>query len=101
MVKKMEEIGKQIIVRCGGLPLAITVLGGFLAMISTWNEWQRVYENIKSYVSNGVSSNGSKNMLIAYVAIVRDDTSKKKQKHSMHAFLKFKVFQLNKNYNRN
>ncbi|KAG7657022.1 NB-ARC [Arabidopsis suecica] len=67
LVKKMEEIGKQIVVRCGGLPLAITVLGGLLAMISTWNEWQRVCENIKSYVSNGGSSNGSKNMLVADV----------------------------------
>ncbi|KAG7656558.1 P-loop containing nucleoside triphosphate hydrolase [Arabidopsis suecica] len=47
-----------LIVRCGGLPLAITVLGGLLATKSTWNEWQRVYENIKSYVSNGGSSNG-------------------------------------------
>ncbi|EFH67819.1 hypothetical protein ARALYDRAFT_474150 [Arabidopsis lyrata subsp. lyrata] len=67
LVKKLEEIGKQIVVRCGGLPLAITVLGGLLAMKSTWNEWQRVYENIKSYVSNGGSSNGSKNMLVADV----------------------------------
>ncbi|KAL9859016.1 putative disease resistance protein [Arabidopsis thaliana] len=56
-----------LIVRCGGLPLAITVLGGLLATKSTWNEWQRVYENIKSYVLNGVSSNGSKNMLVADV----------------------------------
>ncbi|KAG7594687.1 P-loop containing nucleoside triphosphate hydrolase [Arabidopsis thaliana x Arabidopsis arenosa] len=67
LVKKLEEIGKQIVVRCGGLPLAITVLGGLLAMKSTWNEWQRVYENIKSYVSNGGSSSGSKNMLVADV----------------------------------
>ncbi|KAG7649142.1 P-loop containing nucleoside triphosphate hydrolase [Arabidopsis thaliana x Arabidopsis arenosa] len=67
LVKKMEEIGKQIVVRCGGLPLAITVLGGLLATKSTWNEWQRVCENIKSYVSNGGSSNGSKNMLVADV----------------------------------
>ncbi|KAL9309202.1 putative disease resistance protein [Arabidopsis thaliana] len=67
LVKKMEEIGKQIVVRCGGLPLAITVLGGLLATKSTWNEWQRVCENIKSYVSNGGSSNGSKNMQVADV----------------------------------
>ncbi|CAA0271929.1 unnamed protein product [Arabidopsis thaliana] len=56
-----------LIVRCGGLPLAITVLGGLLATKSTWNEWQRVYENIKSYVSNGGSSNGSTNVLVADV----------------------------------
>lgn len=67
LVKKLEEIGKQMAMRCGGLPLAITVLGGLLATKKTLNEWQRVHENIKSYVSNGGSSNGSKSMLVADV----------------------------------
>ncbi|CAA7048359.1 unnamed protein product [Microthlaspi erraticum] len=67
LVKKLEEIGKQMVIRCGGLPLAITVLGGLLAMKSTLNEWQRVQENIKSYVSNGGTCSGSKNMMVADV----------------------------------
>ncbi|EOA39610.1 hypothetical protein CARUB_v10008237mg [Capsella rubella] len=67
LITKLEAIGKQMLVRCGGLPLAITVLGGLLATKSTWNEWQRVHENIKSYVSNGGSSSRSKSMLVADV----------------------------------
>ncbi|KAJ0234553.1 putative disease resistance protein [Hirschfeldia incana] len=67
LVKKLEEIGKQMAIRCGGLPLAITVLGGLLAMKNTLNQWQRVQENIKSYVSNGGSSNGSKSVMVADV----------------------------------
>ncbi|KFK35945.1 hypothetical protein AALP_AA4G058700 [Arabis alpina] len=58
LVKKLEEIGKHMAMRCGGLPLALTVLGGLLATKITLNEWQRVHENIKSYVSNGGSSSG-------------------------------------------
>ncbi|XP_010500572.1 PREDICTED: putative disease resistance protein At1g50180 isoform X2 [Camelina sativa] len=67
LITKLEAIGKQMVVKCGGLPLAITVLGGLLATKSTWNEWQRVHENIKSYVSNGGSSSGSKSMMVADV----------------------------------
>ena len=67
LVKKLEEIGKQMAIRCGGLPLAITVLGGLLAMKNTLNQWQRVQENITPYVSNGGSSNGSKSMMVADV----------------------------------
>ncbi|KAF8068139.1 hypothetical protein N665_1150s0012 [Sinapis alba] len=67
LVKKLEEIGRQMAIRCGGLPLAITVLGGLLAMKNTLNQWQRVQENIKSYVSNGGSCNGSKSMMVADV----------------------------------
>ncbi|XVF78592.1 hypothetical protein PTKIN_Ptkin14bG0146700 [Pterospermum kingtungense] len=39
--------------RCGGLPLAITVLGGILAKKNSLNEWQIVYENVKSYLKRG------------------------------------------------
>ncbi|CAN7029251.1 hypothetical protein BRARA_H00254 [Brassica rapa] len=67
LVKKLEEIGKQMAIKCGGLPLAITVLGGLLAMKNTLNQWQRVQENITPYVSNGGSSNGSKSMMVADV----------------------------------
>ncbi|XP_010479468.1 PREDICTED: putative disease resistance protein At1g50180 isoform X2 [Camelina sativa] len=67
LITKLEAIGKQMVVRCGGLPLEITVLGGLLATKSTLNEWQRVHENIKSYVSNGGSGSGSKSMLVADV----------------------------------
>ena len=35
----IEKIGKEMIEYCGGLPLAITVLGGLLATKQTLDEW--------------------------------------------------------------
>ena len=35
---------------CGGLPLAITVLGGLLVAKQTPNEWEDVLKHIKSYI---------------------------------------------------
>ena len=35
---------------CGGLPLAITVLGGLLASKQTQDEWEDVLKHIKSYI---------------------------------------------------
>ena len=35
---------------CGGLPLAITVLGGLLATKQTLDEWEDVLQHIKSYI---------------------------------------------------
>ncbi|KAE8674463.1 CC-NBS-LRR class disease resistance protein [Hibiscus syriacus] len=50
-VDDKKELGKVIVEQCGGLPLAIVVLGGILATKSSLNEWQRVSENIKSYMN--------------------------------------------------
>ena len=35
---------------CGGLPLAITVLGGLLATRRTEGEWNEVFRHVKSYL---------------------------------------------------
>ncbi|XP_057471123.1 disease susceptibility protein LOV1-like [Actinidia eriantha] len=45
----MEALGRQMVKRCGGLPLAIVVLGGLLATKSTSKEWDTVYKNVKSH----------------------------------------------------
>ncbi|XVF78594.1 hypothetical protein PTKIN_Ptkin14bG0146900 [Pterospermum kingtungense] len=50
---RTEELGKKMVKRCGGLPLAIIVLGGILSKKNSLNEWQRVYENVKSYLKRG------------------------------------------------
>ncbi|XWS10984.1 hypothetical protein CRYUN_Cryun38cG0044900 [Craigia yunnanensis] len=50
---KMEELGKDMVKHCAGLPLAITVLGGILATKYSSNEWQIVNENVKSYLKRG------------------------------------------------
>ncbi|CAL9238253.1 unnamed protein product, partial [Arabidopsis halleri] len=51
--EEMEEIGKQIILHCGGLPLAIKVLGGLLAENYTLDDWRRFSKNIGSHIVRG------------------------------------------------
>ena len=46
----MEKLGKEMIEYCGGLPLAITVLGGHLATKQTRDEWEDVLTHVKSYL---------------------------------------------------
>ncbi|KAL1218226.1 putative disease resistance protein [Cardamine amara subsp. amara] len=53
--KEMEEMGRHMIKHCGGLPLAVTVLGGLLASQYTLREWKRVYESIRSHIVGGTS----------------------------------------------
>uniref|UniRef100_A0A2N9GP00 Disease resistance protein winged helix domain-containing protein n=1 Tax=Fagus sylvatica TaxID=28930 RepID=A0A2N9GP00_FAGSY len=40
----------KIVKCCGGLPLAITVLGGLLATRRTEGEWDEVFRHVKSYL---------------------------------------------------
>ncbi|XP_057471234.1 putative inactive disease susceptibility protein LOV1 isoform X2 [Actinidia eriantha] len=47
--RNMEALGRQMVKRCGGLPLAIVVLGGLLATKSTSREWDVVCKNVKSH----------------------------------------------------
>ncbi|WZY84478.1 hypothetical protein YC2023_030862 [Brassica napus] len=53
----MLEMGKKMIKHCGGLPLAVKVLGGLLAAQPTLSEWKRVYENIGSHLAGRTSFN--------------------------------------------
>ena len=45
----MEKLGKEMIGYCGGLPLAITILGGLLAAKQI-EEWEDVLRRVKSYL---------------------------------------------------
>ncbi|XP_006350137.1 putative late blight resistance protein homolog R1A-3, partial [Solanum tuberosum] len=50
-----EQLGKQIALKCGGLPLAIVVIAGLLTKIDkALSEWQSVAENVSSAVSTDV-----------------------------------------------
>ncbi|WRX11558.1 NB-ARC - like 10 [Theobroma cacao] len=49
--KEFEMLGKEMLKRCGGLPLAIVVLGGLLATKKSWNEWEMVQKNINAYLN--------------------------------------------------
>ena len=46
----MKELGEEMIGYCGGLPLAITVLGGLLATKKRQEEWEDVRKHVKSYL---------------------------------------------------
>ncbi|BFG41841.1 hypothetical protein CerSpe_281150 [Prunus speciosa] len=47
MPSDLEKLGREMMVKCGGLPLAVIVLGGLLSMKrKTAQEWRRVLENI-------------------------------------------------------
>ncbi|KAG7595098.1 P-loop containing nucleoside triphosphate hydrolase [Arabidopsis thaliana x Arabidopsis arenosa] len=45
-----EAMGKEMVTYCGGLPLAVKVLGGLLAKKHTVLEWKRVYSNIGTQI---------------------------------------------------
>ncbi|WOG86126.1 hypothetical protein DCAR_0205326 [Daucus carota subsp. sativus] len=51
---EMEEIGRNMVKRCRGLPLAISTLGGLLKG-ELLSEWERINRNISSYLSRGES----------------------------------------------
>lgn len=56
--KDMVEMAKEMIKHCGGLPLAVKVLGGLLAAKHTLRQWKMISENIKSHIVGGeISSN--------------------------------------------
>ncbi|XP_010265610.1 PREDICTED: disease resistance protein RPP8-like [Nelumbo nucifera] len=49
----LEEIGKQIVRKCGGLPLAISVLGGLLSTKDeTFGEWMKVLQSVHWQLTN-------------------------------------------------
>ncbi|KAK4588990.1 hypothetical protein RGQ29_019835 [Quercus rubra] len=51
--KVMEKLGREMVARCAGLPLAIIVLGGLLATKETLDEWDIVHRNIKLHLGKG------------------------------------------------
>ena len=53
----MEEMGKEMARYCGGLPLAVIVLGGLLAKNHTLHDWERIHRNIKSYLMRSGKDN--------------------------------------------
>ncbi|KAJ0681741.1 putative virus X resistance protein-like, coiled-coil [Helianthus annuus] len=59
-VRKLEPIGREIVVKCKGLPLAVKTLGSLMWSKSSSNDWQRVKDsNIWNLQENNVEK-GSK-----------------------------------------
>ncbi|KAJ6355038.1 hypothetical protein OIU77_005600 [Salix suchowensis] len=50
---EIERLGREMVGRCRGLPLAIIVLGGLLATKKTIFEWAEVRRNIISHLRRG------------------------------------------------
>ncbi|WZY92248.1 hypothetical protein YC2023_064577 [Brassica napus] len=48
--EKLEAMGRKMVTYCGGLPLAVTVLGGLLVNKNMVEEWERVDDNIQSQI---------------------------------------------------
>ncbi|KAG8645008.1 hypothetical protein MANES_10G023300v8, partial [Manihot esculenta] len=46
--REHESLGREMVKKCGGLPLAIVVLGGLLATKKTLKEWEVVRSNINA-----------------------------------------------------
>uniref|UniRef100_A0A1J3DJY9 Putative disease resistance protein n=2 Tax=Noccaea caerulescens TaxID=107243 RepID=A0A1J3DJY9_NOCCA len=65
--EKLEEMGKQMIKHCGGLPLAVRVLGGLLATKDTLDDWERVNQNVVSHVVGRSRFSDSNNSSIYHV----------------------------------
>ncbi|XVF83819.1 hypothetical protein PTKIN_Ptkin16aG0523800 [Pterospermum kingtungense] len=49
--REFEMLGREMVSRCGGLPLAIVTLGGLLATKSSRAEWEMVQRNIHSHLN--------------------------------------------------
>ncbi|XVF78605.1 hypothetical protein PTKIN_Ptkin14bG0148000 [Pterospermum kingtungense] len=60
---RKEGLGKKMVKHCAGLPLAIVVLGGVLATKNSLNDWQIVYENVKTYLKRGKGTQGIEEVL--------------------------------------
>ncbi|XP_075490550.1 putative late blight resistance protein homolog R1B-17 [Primulina tabacum] len=64
---EFEELGKTIAKNCGGLPLAIVVIGGLLAKSNKKTVfWEHVAENLYSIINSGGDENCLKILSLSY-----------------------------------
>ncbi|KAH6810295.1 hypothetical protein C2S51_024057 [Perilla frutescens var. frutescens] len=61
---ELEDIGKKIVIKCKGLPLAIVVVGGHLGKSSRMQEyWEKVANNFNSILDSGDENEPSLDVL--------------------------------------
>ncbi|PRQ23776.1 putative P-loop containing nucleoside triphosphate hydrolase, leucine-rich repeat domain, L [Rosa chinensis] len=61
-----ENLGKEIVEKCDGLPLAIVVLGGLLATKESVHDWERMNEDVPYFLQQ---SDGHNNILPKVLAL--------------------------------
>ncbi|KAF8105615.1 hypothetical protein N665_0157s0183 [Sinapis alba] len=96
--KELEAMGKEMVAYCGGLPLAVKVLGGLLAEKNTVDEWEKVYENIQARI---ISSDDNKQDSVYRVLYLSYEDLPMQLKHcflSLASFPEDYTIQLNKLY---
>ncbi|XWS07755.1 hypothetical protein CRYUN_Cryun41cG0017900 [Craigia yunnanensis] len=49
--REFEMLGREMVIKCRGLPLAIVVLGGLLATKKSWAQWEKVQRNIHAHLN--------------------------------------------------
>ncbi|KAF8105614.1 hypothetical protein N665_0157s0182 [Sinapis alba] len=96
--KELEAMGKKMVAYCGGLPLAVKVLGGLLAEKNTVDEWEKVYENIQTRI---IRSDDNKQDSVYRVLSLSYEDLPMQLKHcflSLASFPEDYTIQLNKLY---
>ncbi|GMN66040.1 hypothetical protein TIFTF001_035096 [Ficus carica] len=66
--RKREELGREMVKHCAGLPLAIELLGGILSQRSTVYGWEVVHRHAKRYINEGgIQNQGTENSSVSWV----------------------------------
>ncbi|XWS07753.1 hypothetical protein CRYUN_Cryun41cG0017700 [Craigia yunnanensis] len=55
--REFEMLGREMVIKCRGLPLAIVVLGGLLATKKSWAQWEKVQRNIHAHLNEAELQN--------------------------------------------
>ncbi|XVF83762.1 hypothetical protein PTKIN_Ptkin16aG0518500 [Pterospermum kingtungense] len=50
-LEEFEMLGREMVKKCGGLPLAIVMLGGLLATKGSRAQWEKVQRNIHAHIN--------------------------------------------------
>ncbi|KAL8056991.1 hypothetical protein ABFX02_04G154600 [Erythranthe guttata] len=64
---ELEDIGKEIVKKCKGLPLSITVIGGLLGRSHmTQKYWKNIAKDLNSFLNSGEDENCSSILSLSY-----------------------------------
>ncbi|KAL3507733.1 hypothetical protein ACH5RR_033115 [Cinchona calisaya] len=70
---KLEAIGREIVRKCGKLPLAISVLGGVLSRKNSLHEWETVNKDVDSYLRMSEGSKEDYGAVLQVLALSYDE----------------------------